>query len=241
MKTRSDKEIVHPQFAPTLTSDERALFRESRRKFMQGGMTEVDATRAAYGVRDVERDRFVWKWLHAGKAAEQIAAVRKKHGPDMADDLTARFRAMSKRDHSYHQFWDMDGAPALDVPVFEDGRYQAFSDMVLDSETGLWWTRHCLGEATFETTVANIQEVNATLACGGVNDWRLPTIDEMVSISDALSGGSAAFRDVTGWSWSSTPSDDDGMLLAIYVGAGSTVAPVPVPRCAVLQTRLVRS
>lgn len=60
-------------------------------------------------------------------------------------------------------------------------RFLTLSDsIVLDQNTGLEWTRHCVGKANWESALAVVEN----LKLGGHDDWRLPDVKELRSIND---------------------------------------------------------
>ncbi len=87
-------------------------------------------------------------------------------------------------------------------------KYKAGDATVVDGYTGLQWQRHFVPKAmTYATAVNHC----AKLSLDKHNDWRLPTIRELLSIVDHTENTKVdpeAFPNVTKhFHWTSTPSD----------------------------------
>ena len=80
------------------------------------------------------------------------------------------------------------------------------SDVISDAKTGLQWTRAPLGKPM---NFSSAQKSCAECSIGGHKDWRLPTIDELLSIVDRSRHSPAMdtefFHCEGVWYWSSTP------------------------------------
>jgi hypothetical protein len=92
-------------------------------------------------------------------------------------------------------------------------RFRENNDIVYDSATGLTWSRQAdpiKGQVDWQTALAEIEGMNARNRFG-FNDWRLPTIAELESLTDmsmhspALPAGSP-FNQIQAFYWSSTTS-----------------------------------
>jgi hypothetical protein len=86
-------------------------------------------------------------------------------------------------------------------------RFTVEGDTTRDARTGLVWTRETL--AGGRRKWADAKTAAADCRIGGFTDWRLPTIQELLSIVDYRRSEPAidtAFQCESTWYWSSTPS-----------------------------------
>ncbi len=138
----------------------------------------------------------------------------------------------------YYLVWPVRGTSAL-LPEPQAGpglsgrgwtvdRFQTDADTVRDTLTGLRWTRNA--DHSGPLTWAEALDKSRTLAAqgfGGVRSWRLPTINELESLTDASQHGPALpldhpFRNVRQVYHSSTTSGyEKDWLMALYMDKGA--------------------
>jgi hypothetical protein len=103
---------------------------------------------------------------------------------------------------------------------------EGHTDIVADSKTGLQWTRATLGVKPVNFEAAGKACTDCRI--GGHTDWRLPTIDELLSIVDRTRVEPAIdtdyFRCENGWYWSSTPYAQSPSVYAWVVSFDSGFA-----------------
>jgi hypothetical protein len=112
--------------------------------------------------------------------------------------------------------WPMpSSAPAAKVAPSYDGT--SVPQVTVDNVTGLWWQRTVGAPATWD----DAQAACAALALGGADDWRLPSMMELVSLLDEVAVEApridgAAFPGTPGAEfWSSTrPSAVQALVVA---------------------------
>jgi hypothetical protein len=92
---------------------------------------------------------------------------------------------------------------------------------VHDAETGLIWSADSLGEANW----ADAKKLTAGCRLMGKEDWRLPTVKELLSLIDYERFDPAVdpeyFRGSYGWTWSSTAAKEPSgyaWLVSLDVG-----------------------
>ena len=97
-----------------------------------------------------------------------------------------------------------DGGITLITPAAT--RFTVDGDMVHDARTGLIWSRATLPGGRRNWTDA--QKAPAACTLGGFSDWRLPTVQELLSIVDYERTEPAidpVFECEDSWYWTSTP------------------------------------
>ncbi|RTE87763.1 MULTISPECIES: DUF1566 domain-containing protein [Gammaproteobacteria] len=120
-------------------------------------------------------------------------------------------------------------APDADFEVHGDGT-------VTDTDTGLMWSvclagqTHMLGGtcdgAAFEESWEQAHLTASGESVGGYSDWRLPNVNELVSILELQCEGSALneniFPGVAGNTvlWTSTPTTQDGLANSVFIDVG---------------------
>jgi hypothetical protein len=94
---------------------------------------------------------------------------------------------------------------------------------VHDAETGLIWSADSLGEANW----ADAKKLTAGCRLMGKEDWRLPTVKELLSLIDYERYDPAVdpeyFRGSYGWTWSSTAAKEpSGCAWDVSLGDGGS-------------------
>jgi len=105
-------------------------------------------------------------------------------------------------------------------------RYTAGEDVVTDNTTGLMWTRYDV--TTKRVNWADAKKATVAAKVGGYDDWRLPTIQELLSLVD-YSRSEPAIDPIFGcqpsWYWTGTPlassPSDLAWLVRFYLGNSS--------------------
>lgn len=97
---------------------------------------------------------------------------------------------------------------------------------VHDRKTGLTWTADAIAGGKYFNH-ADAMKACATLKLCGQQDWRAPTIEELLSIVDYARGEPAVdsdyFKAPYGWTWSSTPAKAPaGYAWGVYLGDGDS-------------------
>jgi hypothetical protein len=113
----------------------------------------------------------------------------------------------------------MDGASIS--PAESSARFWIDGDTVQDRTTGLMWTRKNVGSKRF--TWPNAKAACAAAREAGYDDWRLPTIRELLSLVDYSRTEPAidpAFECESAWYWSATPYSSSPSDYAWGVGFG---------------------
>ncbi len=108
------------------------------------------------------------------------------------------------------------------------GRFEPDADSVLDTLTGLRWTRDAdlFGPLNWSEALDKARSLNDQ-SLGGQRNWRLPTINELESLTDASQHGPALplghpFRNVRQVYHSSTTSGyEHDWLMALYMDKGA--------------------
>ena len=92
------------------------------------------------------------------------------------------------------------------VPVTAS-RFETRNDVVIDHHTGLMWDRKTMPGGRMPW--AKAKEACSLYDLGGYNDWRLPTIRELLSLVDyerhEPAIDTSTFQCESAWYWSSTP------------------------------------
>lgn len=92
--------------------------------------------------------------------------------------------------------------------------------MVFDGSTKLTWSRENVPGGTMNW--AKAKEACAALRLGGFSDWRLPTIQELLTLVDYDRHGPAINTDFfsceSNWYWTSTPAHSSPGVYAWIVG-----------------------
>ena len=105
-------------------------------------------------------------------------------------------------------------------------RFETRGDVVIDHRTGLMWDRKTMPGGRMSW--AKAKEACSLYDLGGYNDWRLPTIRELLSLVDYERHDPAidtsAFQCESAWYWSSTPYNPSPGVCAWYVGFGNGYA-----------------
>jgi hypothetical protein len=98
-------------------------------------------------------------------------------------------------------------------------RFDVDSDVIVDSRTGLMWSRDDVPGGTINW--AKAKEACTKLSLGGYSDWRLPTVRELLTIVDYNRHDPAIDTDVfkcqSACYWSSTPLKSSPGDCAWYV------------------------
>ena len=105
------------------------------------------------------------------------------------------------------------GAPPVATAL--EGRFTVDGDTVRDAKTGLIWTRGTLPGG--RRNWADAKKVAAECRAGGFTEWRLPTIQELLSIVDYERSEPAidpAFQCESAWYWTSTPAASSPSVFA---------------------------
>lgn len=97
---------------------------------------------------------------------------------------------------------------------------------LLDRKTGLAWSAGPIGSQEGETW-SNAKRISSELRLLGKEDWRLPTIEELLSIVDYSKYDPAvdktAFKGPFGWTWSSTEyKGSAGFAWVVDLGGGGS-------------------
>ncbi len=98
-------------------------------------------------------------------------------------------------------------------------RFVVQEDVVHDRTTGLMWTRKNVGSKRL--TWSDAKTACAAVREGGFEDWRLPTIQELLSLLDYSRRQPAidsAFECESAWYWSATPYSASPSVCAWLVG-----------------------
>ena len=101
--------------------------------------------------------------------------------------------------------------------------YQADTDVVTDSETGLMWMQAAGTERDWQTALAYCQDLNHH----GHSDWRLPDLNELESLVDYTRYTSAidpVFSCRSSIYWSSSPyagNSGYAWLVSFYYGSAN--------------------
>jgi len=89
---------------------------------------------------------------------------------------------------------------------------------VLDRKTDLIWTANTVGP---RAQFADAKKLAENCGVGDHTDWRLPTIEELLSLVDYTrckpAIDTAFFRCESSWYWSSTPDAESPSVYAWYV------------------------
>jgi Protein of unknown function (DUF1566) len=97
-------------------------------------------------------------------------------------------------------------------------RFVVQGNVVQDTTTGLMWTRKTIGKGLNWSAA---KEACSKLREGGFEDWRLPTIQELLSLVDYSRTSPAidtsAFECESNWYWSATPYSASPSDYAWYV------------------------
>ncbi len=118
--------------------------------------------------------------------------------------IRARLDAATRREAMAIVSELCDGALALAAPT--GTRFTVDGDTVHDSRTSLTWTRTTLSGGRRNWAAA--QKAAAACTLGGFSDWRLPTIQELLSIVDyerTEPSIDPAFECEDSWYWTGTP------------------------------------
>lgn len=98
---------------------------------------------------------------------------------------------------------------------------------VIDPRHNLMWTAKDIGTAAFGAAPALVEDLNRK-ACAGFADWRLPTVEELLTLVDRTRHhpaiDTAAFPSCKGgWYWSSTPDAESPSVCAwcVYFYGGN--------------------
>src|SRR5579859_3793713 len=91
-------------------------------------------------------------------------------------------------------------------PLVNGARFVIDGDVVNDHTTGLTWTRKSVGDKALDWKAA--KAACAAARVGGYEDWRLPTIQELLTLVDYNRSNpaidTAAFECESSWYWTST-------------------------------------
>ncbi len=68
----------------------------------------------------------------------------------------------------------------LSLSLFSSGRFQIQNNLVIDNWSGLMWQKNSSTTGTWQNAVKYCKK----LTLNGYKDWRLPNIDELMSIVD---------------------------------------------------------
>ncbi len=102
-------------------------------------------------------------------------------------------------------------------------RYVVEGETVRDATTGLTWSRENIGGKRL--TWADAKAACEALKIGGHSDWRLPTVQELLTLVDYSRINPAidvdAFRCEAHWYWTSTPYGGSPAVYAWVVGFSS--------------------
>lgn len=121
-------------------------------------------------------------------------------------------------------YWSTDtGAWGVRVGI---GRFSDKGETVIDNSTGLMWARHGGNAGCANGSAMNwTQAVNwgNNLVFAGYNDWRLPSLDELLSLSEPLAhdlqaGPAVAPGQNVRSYWSSTMSHAASRPCTVYFG-----------------------
>jgi hypothetical protein len=91
-------------------------------------------------------------------------------------------------------------------PAAAGARFTAQGEVVQDRATGLMWTRKSVGDKAFKWKEA--QAAASAVRIDGHQDWRLPTIQELLTLVDYSRTSPAIdpiFEYESIWYWSATP------------------------------------
>jgi uncharacterized protein DUF1566 len=92
-------------------------------------------------------------------------------------------------------------------PAQAGPRFTVTGDVVQDNVTGLTWTRKNVSEKRLNRSDA--KAACAAARVGGFEDWRLPTIQELLTLVDYSRASPAidtsAFECESNWYWTATP------------------------------------
>jgi hypothetical protein len=111
-------------------------------------------------------------------------------------------------------------------PAQAGPRFTVTGDVVQDSTTGLMWTRKNVGGK--HMTWSDAKAACAASREGVFDDWRLPTIQELLSLVDYSRTQPAidtsAFECESNWYWSATPyaSSPAGCAWVVFFGYGGS-------------------
>jgi len=116
---------------------------------------------------------------------------------------------------------DPDAGASVAQASGAPGRFTARGEIVEDSLTGLTWTRRNVGGKRM--TWSDAKAACTAAREGGFDDWRLPTIQELLTLVDYSRTQPAidpAFECESNWYWSATPYSASPAGCAWSVGFG---------------------